>query len=213
MKFFTRFLLALFLCAISMTLCAQGSYYFWAHVDFDPDYAGGVDVTLACNSGIPLTQVFHIEEGFPIEFTVMEFNEGECSLSQSPVEGYSASYYANGEYSDDSCYFSGENLLTDNQCRIFNSGAAPVSKRPISGYESIEQYGFIPGWAFEIIEARCSEGKKVLGGGWRFLSGGDWQIGELGPSADGRGYFLGIESLSEEPQEVMVTAICASVSE
>ena len=82
----------------------------------------------------------------------------------------------------------------------------------IYGYESVEQYGFVPGFSTEIVEARCSDGKKVLGGGWTFLSGGDWEAGDLGPSPDGGGYYLSMRSLSEEPQEVLVTAICAFVS-
>ena len=161
-----------------------------------------------------MKQSTDVSEAYGVIFTVVEFSpDGTCALTQSSVNGYSTTYYANGVFSEEHCYFSGDNLLADNQCRIFNSGVTAVSKRPISGYEAVEQYGFIPGLDFEIIEARCSEGKKVLGGGWRLLSGGGWQTGELGPSPDGKGYFLGIESLSEEPQEVLVTAICASVSE
>ena len=82
----------------------------------------------------------------------------------------------------------------------------------IYGYESVEQYEFVPGFSPRIVEARCSDGKKVLGGGWSLLSGGDWETEDLGPSPDGGGYYLSIRSRGEEPQEVLVTAICAFVS-
>ena len=83
----------------------------------------------------------------------------------------------------------------------------------IYGYESIEQYGFIPGnHSGVIVEARCTEGKKVLGGGWSLVSGGGWLVEGLGPSPDGGGYYLQITSMWSEPQEVIVTAICAHVS-
>ena len=78
----------------------------------------------------------------------------------------------------------------------------------------MEQYGFILGSSGgEVIEAQCTEGRKVLGGGYTLLSGGAWEVVSLGPSPDGGGYYLSMTSLTEEPQEVLVTAICAFVSE
>jgi hypothetical protein len=83
----------------------------------------------------------------------------------------------------------------------------------IYGYESVEQYGLIPGnTGGEIVEARCTEGRKVLGGGYNLVSGGGWLVQGLGPSPDGGGYYLAIGSTDAEPQEVIVTAICAFVS-
>lgn len=88
-----------------------------------------------------------------------------------------------------------------------------VKGEALYGYESIEQYGFIPGNTYGVmVEAKCSEGKKTLGGGWTLLSGGAWYLWDQGPNPDGDGYYLRIGSLSEEPQEVSVTAICAFVS-
>jgi hypothetical protein len=96
-------------------------------------------------------------------------------------------------------------LASSNNGKHYRNGA-------VYGYESIEQYGFIPGNSGVIVEARCTEGKKVLGGGYTLLSGGDWGLISLGPSPDGEGYYLEMGSKGEEPQEVLVTAICASVS-
>ena len=88
-----------------------------------------------------------------------------------------------------------------------------LGRDAIYGYESVEQYGFILGNSGgEVVEAQCTEGRKVLGGGYTLLSGGAWEVVSLGPSPDGGGYYLNMTSLTEEPQEVLVTAICAFVS-
>ena len=79
-------------------------------------------------------------------------------------------------------------------------------------YESVETYQFIPEFSTSVVEARCTEGKKVLGGGYTLVSGGAWRLQSLGPSPGGAGYYLEIGSIGEEPQEVIVTAICAYVS-
>jgi hypothetical protein len=88
-----------------------------------------------------------------------------------------------------------------------------LGRDAIYGYESVEQYGFISGNSGGLlVEAQCTEGRKVLGGGYTLLSGGAWEVVSLGPSPDGGGYYLNMTSLTEEPQEVLVTAICAFVS-
>ena len=95
------------------------------------------------------------------------------------------------------------------------AGSNEMAKRGLNvlyDYESVETYQFIPEFSFSVVEARCTEGKKVLGGGYTLVSGGDWEMQSLGPSPDGAGYYLEILSLGEEPQEVKVTAICAYVS-
>ena len=48
----------------------------------------------------------------------------------------------------------------------------------------------------------------VPGGGYTLLTGGAWEVVSLGPSPDGRGYFLHMRSESEEPQEVAATVAC-----
>jgi len=98
-------------------------------------------------------------------------------------------------------------------CNMANSDE--MAKRGLNmlyDYESVETYQIIPEFSISVVEARCTEGKKVLGGGYTLVSGGDWQLQSLGPSPDGAGYYLEIWSLGEEPQEVKVTAMCAYVS-
>ena len=103
-------------------------------------------------------------------------------------------------------------LLLASPTSAFSDNGKHYRNGALFSYESIEQYGFVPGNSGVLVEARCSEGKKVLGGGYTLLSGGDWIVESLGPSPDGEGYYLSIGSQGEEPQEVLVTAICANVS-
>ena len=213
MKRIMKLMLTLLLLASSSTLLAQDRT-FAVSVSFEPDYASPVNVELTCNSGIPLVQDFDITEDLGIVFSVnMVFDGSTCAVSQEPVDGYATFYYANDVFSETDCTFQGENLLVANTCEIVNTGqAAPISKGPVSAYETVEQFGFIPGYESELVMALCPEGKKVLGGGYMLISGGAWQIISLGPTPGGDGYLLEMSSMTEEPQEVVVTAICAKVS-
>lgn len=109
-------------------------------------------------------------------------------------------------------------ILVSMSCVVGSASAANVNGASnkggggFFGYELIEAAETIPEFTFMAVEAECSFGKKILGGGWTLVSGGDFEVYSLGPSADGAGYFLEIVSNSEEPQEVIVTAICANVS-
>ena len=138
-----------------------------------------------------------------------------CRIGQNtpPDSAFSTTYFANGIESEIDCAFGTENLLVENTCLIVNV-AWPVDTTeipgPIHGYQMVRQYGVIPGGLEWTVEARCSSGKVVLGGGYTLLSGGGWDLISLGPSFDGKGYFLRMRSESEEPQEVEVTAICAA---
>jgi hypothetical protein len=104
--------------------------------------------------------------------------------------------------------FSVANSQTDSDVddASYNSNSA------IFGYELIQTAETISEFSSVTVVAECSSGKKVLGGGWALASGGDFETSSLGPTPDGAGYFLDIVSLGEEPQEVIVTAICAYVS-
>ena len=124
---------------------------------------------------------------------------------------YTTTYWANGVESQTDCKFDWDNLQAENTCSIIHV-AWPVEtyeySGPIHGYQVVRQYGFIRGYSETTVEARCSPDKIVLGGGYEYLSGGAWRLISLGPSHDGKGYFMRMSSESEEPQEVEVTAIC-----
>jgi hypothetical protein len=62
--------------------------------DFDDDNPGEVDVTVSCNTGLPLVQTIGVSEGAPINFVVGDFEQGamNCSISEGEPDGYTAVY-------------------------------------------------------------------------------------------------------------------------
>lgn len=76
-----------------------------AYSDGNPD---SVDVTLTCNSGIPLEQNFTISEGNPVNFVVQHVQPGtECEVTENgSAVGYTPSYDTGGvSPSATSCLF------------------------------------------------------------------------------------------------------------
>jgi hypothetical protein len=87
---------------------------------------GEVDVTLTCNTGLPLQQTATIMGGDPggVLFVVTEFANGgmDCTVSETPVAGYSATYLATpGGVSPTSCSFTGVAWGAAQSCQITNS--------------------------------------------------------------------------------------------
>ena len=68
---------------------------FAVNKNFDDDNEGSVEVTLSCNTGIPLEQTTTIEEGDGVNFVVGDFNQGElnCEITETPVDGYTTQYF------------------------------------------------------------------------------------------------------------------------
>ncbi|MGI9291295.1 MAG: IPTL-CTERM sorting domain-containing protein, partial [Gammaproteobacteria bacterium] len=62
--------------------------------DFDDNNEGSVEVTLSCNTGLPLEQTTTIEEGDGVNFVIGDFEQGElnCEITETPVDGYTTSY-------------------------------------------------------------------------------------------------------------------------
>lgn len=200
------------LCSVPGLSYSQATKTFATSAEFDEPYTHVPEVEITCNGGIPLLQTAPAGT----TFTVTNLNEGDvCMVVQLPVEGYSTTYLADGMPSDDYCFFQISNAIDHHECHMLNSLEGPMKPAPqhgsINGYESVEKWGRIPPFSSGIVEAHCSEGKTVLGGGYSLLSGGDWTLVSLGPSPDGEGYFIEMSSNGEEPQEVLVTAICANV--
>ena len=76
---------------------------------FSDDSNGDVDVTLTCNTGLPLQQSFTITGGDPVgvTFVVNSFEEGtpNCTVTEDPVpDNYTASY-DDGTVSDVNCSY------------------------------------------------------------------------------------------------------------
>jgi len=97
---------------------------------------GEVEVTITCNTGLPLVQSAMISFGNPVAFVVEEMiiidvgDEGAttCEITEDGETGYDAHYEANDSDSPFSCLFvAGDNLLPDaNFCDILNV-PAPVT--------------------------------------------------------------------------------------
>lgn len=205
-------LIVVFTCCIPSLSYSQNYTTFSTSADFDGPYTGPwPEATITCNAGSPLVQSAPVGTTFSVSYL---FEGAICVIEQAFLDGYSTSYLANGLPYSENCLFQGSNLLQDNECQMLNildDPGKPYTGGSINRYESVEQFGTIPPLSSSIVEAQCSEGKTVLGGGYSLLSGGDWTLVSLGPSPDGKGYFLEMASNGEEPQEVLVTAICANV--
>lgn len=90
--------------------------------DFDDDNTASVDVEISCNTGLPLSQPATVEEGDPVTFVVTDFNAGDlnCEITETGVEGYTATYNNGAEDSAVSCVY--ENVLFEEfyTCNITN---------------------------------------------------------------------------------------------
>jgi len=72
--------------------------------DFNDGNTAEVEVTLSCNTGLPLEQTTTIAEGDPVNFVIGDFEQGtlDCDVTEVVPEGYSASYN-DGSISDVNC--------------------------------------------------------------------------------------------------------------
>jgi hypothetical protein len=82
-------------------------------------------VTLSCFTGLPLVQSQLISNTQDVAFVVQSYNDGEldCDVSENPVPaGYSASYIASGNGSDDDegCHFEDLALGANLFCEVTN---------------------------------------------------------------------------------------------
>lgn len=208
--------IVLLLLLLPIIALSQGDeVMFEISVTFDVAYPENVTVALNCYAATPVYQTETVNPPDSVVLSVMGASEATtCRIAQWQIPDfpYTTTYWANGNQSDQRCDFGVDNFLAENTCLIAHV-AWPVEKYespgPIHGYQIVRQYGFIRGGSETKVEARCSPDKFVLGGGYTLLSGGAWNLMSLGPSLDGKGYFLQMMSESPEPQEVEVTAICA----
>ncbi len=88
---------------------------------------GDVEVTLSCNTGLPLEQSKVISEGDGVKFVVTDYDDGEldCEVTETPLAGYDAEYNSSGVISDVSCSYEDLNFGSSRFCQITNS-PAPV---------------------------------------------------------------------------------------
>jgi hypothetical protein len=92
--------------------------------DGNPDE---VEVTISCNTGLPLEQSSMISEGDGVEFVVVDFDDGEmdCEITESVPAGYEAEYFDGVTSSGISCTFADIGWGQNFNCAVTNS-PAPV---------------------------------------------------------------------------------------
>ena len=114
-----------------------GNGTFVVTKDFTDDSMGEVDVTITCDTGLPLTQTHTITEANGVGFVVKSFESGEmnCSITEDSEAGYIPLYAASGDsiHSDDEpdnpgCHFFNVDGGDNNVCHIINT-PAPVAVR------------------------------------------------------------------------------------
>lgn len=94
---------------------------FQVSKDFEDDNTAEVEVTLSCNTGLPLEQTTTISEGDPVNFVVGDYETGtlDCEITETVPAGYTASY-DDGTVSADNCSY--EDLIGGQQtCAITNN--------------------------------------------------------------------------------------------
>ncbi len=86
-----------------------------------------VNVTLDCNTGLPLTQTAMISESTSVNFVVVDFDAGEldCTVFETVPAGYTPSYQAAGPGAVDDdvsgCHFFDVGRDAGNTCAIVNT--------------------------------------------------------------------------------------------
>ncbi|MGD2128039.1 MAG: hypothetical protein PVJ33_12890 [Lysobacterales bacterium] len=99
---------------------------FEVNKDFSDDNPAEVDVTISCNTGLPLKQTTSITEGSGVKFVVTDFSTGDldCEVFETVPEGYQQFYTPSGDSSFESdeaaCYFTAVEVGDKNTCAIEN---------------------------------------------------------------------------------------------
>ncbi len=84
-----------------------GRATFLTSKDFTDDNEAEVEVTLSCNTGLPLEQTTTISEGDPVNFVIGDFEPGtlDCEITEVVPAGYTASYDNGEAVSETSCEY------------------------------------------------------------------------------------------------------------
>jgi hypothetical protein len=151
---------------------------FEVNKDFTDDNPAGVEVTISCNTGLPLEQSKVITEGAGVEFVVVDFDSGEmdCEITEDVPSGYDAEYFNGTSTNSVSCEYLDVEQGGEFACSIANS-PAPVDvvihkDWVIEG--SVDENGVSQEFN---ITLTCES--EIIGG---FEVNGDWRV-----DADGEG--------------------------
>ena len=91
--------------------CAEpgdgGTTTFLVSKNFNDNNPAEVEVTLSCNTGLPLVQTTTISEGDPVNFVIGDFEDGtlDCEVTEVVPDGYTPSYNNGAGASPDSCAY------------------------------------------------------------------------------------------------------------
>jgi hypothetical protein len=94
---------------------------------FNDSNPAEVAVTISCDTGLPLEQTKMISQGHPVEFVVVDFDDGEldCDITEATPTGYSANYESNGGLDSGNsvaaCRYNSIGFGADFTCDISNS--------------------------------------------------------------------------------------------
>jgi hypothetical protein len=101
----------------------QSRATFEVNKDFTDDNPSGVEVTISCNTGLPLEQSKVITEGAGVEFVVVDFDDGEldCEITEESLAGYDAVYFDGTTNSSTSCEFLDVGFESEFSCSITNT--------------------------------------------------------------------------------------------
>jgi hypothetical protein len=126
-------LIAAMLLLPGLALAQSTTVRFAVEKTFTDSFPGSIEVTLSCNTGLPLTQSRPVSEGDSVVFVVEEVllsDFVECVITEDGEDGYNAIYNANDvELEDDlsivGCFYDAGGVLDNldpelNTCEIIN---------------------------------------------------------------------------------------------
>ena len=155
---------------------------------FSDGRPGSVDVTITCNTGLPLTQTAAISDGNPVRFVVRSFESGDmdCSVTEDPDSGYMAEFAASGdsESVDDDpqapgCHFTSISGGDANACAITNTpDPVSVTINKVWDYTGATQGGVSDSFELTLwCDSEIVEGSQGTNGGTSAPNGNgttDW---------------------------------------
>jgi hypothetical protein len=161
---------------------------FEVNKDFTDNNPAGVEVTISCNTGLPLEQSKVITDGAGVEFVVVDFDDGEldCEVTEEVPAGYDAEYFNGTTTNSTSCKYLDVAWGAAFVCRVTNS-PAPVDV-VIHKDWVVEGASDLSGVSDEYrIDLRCDS--EILGGSnygdiwhlWWYGEGDDTFIAEVIP--------------------------------
>lgn len=105
-----------------LTSSGEAEARFAVSKDFSDGNPAEVEVTLSCNTGLPLQQTTAIAEGDPVNFVITDYDPGtlDCDVTETVPEGYTASYDNGAGPSPEGCSY--EDVLGgQNACVVTNT--------------------------------------------------------------------------------------------